>query len=272
MRKKDTAPRRATYDILGMIQRVMANVDIPHQIVQRVTRALKPTRIILFGSRARGDARGHSDWDVYVEIDGRDDDALKKAEDVIRDLFWDDDWTLDVHARAIGAIERRRDDPGTIEWDVAREGIVLYAALHATPLVAPPDRVREPRAGPPESVDEWLRVAEVDLRHRNLLLSAADDFWAQICWLSHQTCEKFMKALLVSRRVRPERTHKLPRLLKALRAAGVPLSGLDADCKLLTKHAVTPRYLAGLKLGEADARTAAAAADRVIRAVRAHLS
>ena len=80
-----------------------------------------------------------------------------------------------------------------------------------------------------------------------------------------------MKALLVSRWVRPERTHNLTDLLTALRAAGCPLQDLDEDCKLLTNHAIEPRYPKGLKLGTEDARTAYAAAQRVLEAVRADL-
>ena len=80
-----------------------------------------------------------------------------------------------------------------------------------------------------------------------------------------------MKALLVSRWMRPERTHDLEKLLAALRVAGCALPNLDDDCKLLTKHAIKPRYPAGLDLGEDDARLATEAADRVVSAVRAEL-
>jgi len=44
--------------------------------LQELTRVLvdtlHPDRIILFGSRARGDARGDSDYDLAVEIDAPD--------------------------------------------------------------------------------------------------------------------------------------------------------------------------------------------------------
>jgi HEPN domain-containing protein len=117
-------------------------------------------------------------------------------------------------------------------------------------------------------VHEWLKQAERDLEARGDLLATGKDYSPEICWLSHQTCEKYMKALLVARRVRPERAHDLSKLLEALRGAGVELAGRDADCTLLTTHAITPRYPAGLDLGEEDARAASDAADRVITAVR----
>lgn len=80
-----------------------------------------------------------------------------------------------------------------------------------------------------------------------------------------------MKALLLSQWTRPERTHDLERLLAALRNVGCALPALDADCALLTKHAVLPHYPAGLNLGPEDASAALAAAERVVAAARALL-
>lgn len=37
-------------------------------IVSRAVHVLAPNRIILFGSRARGDARTHSDYDIAFEL------------------------------------------------------------------------------------------------------------------------------------------------------------------------------------------------------------
>lgn len=45
--------------------------DIPHQISQAVRRAEPQAEVILFGSRARGDARPDSDWDVLVLLEGK---------------------------------------------------------------------------------------------------------------------------------------------------------------------------------------------------------
>ena len=80
-----------------------------------------------------------------------------------------------------------------------------------------------------------------------------------------------VKALLVSRRVRPERTHELTHLLAALRQAGCALRRLDGACALLTEHAIKPRYATGLSLTVDDAERAFAAANRLIEAIRAEL-
>jgi HEPN domain-containing protein/predicted nucleotidyltransferase len=270
-RQKDAAPRRTTRHIPGMIQRAPTRNDIPREIAARITAVLQPWRIVLFGSRARGGAKEDSDYDVYVEVDASDDKALKDVERRIHDLFSGDNWTLDVKARRRGTIDRRRDDPGTIEWDVAREGKLLYADPSAPSDLAPVDRVREPSREPPASAYEWLKAAERDLQTRQDLMNVGRDHSPEVCWYSHQSTEKYMKALLVARRVRPKRTHKLEELLGALRGAGLALPDLDADCKLLTGHAITPRYPAGNDLGEEDARAALEAADHVIAAMREHL-
>lgn len=254
-----------------MIQRAAVGDAVAQDIVARITSVLRPWRIVLFGSRARGGAKKDSDYDVYVEVEAADDGALKQVEDRIRDLFGGCDWTLDVKARHRGTIERRRDDPGTIEWDVAREGILLYADAAAPTDLAPADRVRESSPEPPQSVYEWLEAADRNVRARQALWNTGSDFSPEVCWYSHQATEKYMRALLVARRVRPKRTHELEELLQALRASGLELPKLDADCKLLTKHAITPRYPAGNDLGEEDARAALEAADRVIAVVRTHL-
>jgi HEPN domain-containing protein len=172
-------------------------------------------------------------------------------------------------------LERRRDDPGTIEWDVAREGRVLLADPAASRVLVPRDRVRESSPKPPESVQEWVEAAAKDLRHARLHLDdtdGPDDYSPEICWLSHQAAEKYMKALLVSRRVRPRRTHDLVDLLAALRRAGCELRMLDDDCALLTKHAIKPRDPAGQSLREKDARLAFEAVERLVAAVRAQLT
>lgn len=247
-----------------------SRTDVAQALADRIVAALRPWRIVLFGSRARGTARPDSDYDLYVEIDDTERSA-RESHDAIHSLLAKESTSVDLKVNRPGTIERRRDDPGTIEWDVARDGRLLYADPEAPHVLAPPPRVREPGAKEPESVEEWIEVAERDVRHCELLRNSADDYSPEICWLSHQMCEKYMKALLVSRWVRPERTHKLGVLLAALRAAGCPLAGLDGDCALLTKHAITPRYPKGLSLNARDAAAAYAAARRVLEAVQSEL-
>ena len=249
-----------------MIQRIVHSDDVAREVGELIGDALRPWRVVLFGSRARGNAGADSDYDLYVEVH-TSAGTVKEQDDAIRTLLSGRGWFVDLKVRPQGEIERRRDDPGTIEWDVAREGRVLYADPAASRDLAP-KRVREPDREPPESVHEWVRAAERDMRHAGVHTDDAEEYAPEICWLSHQAVEKYMKALLVSRRVRPGRTHDLVALLAALRATGDALPGLDDDCESLTKHAIAPRYPSGLNLSVKDATAAFAAAQRVIAAVR----
>jgi uncharacterized protein len=254
-----------------MIQRAEPPDTIAVEASVRIADAVRPWRIVLFGSRARGTANPDSDYDFYVEVDA-EQSALHDIDGRIRDSLRRSGFSFDVKVMQRGSLERRRDDPGTIEWDVAREGKVLYADPAAPASIAPLPRVREPApGGAPESVAEWVEAAERDVRHADLLWRANESYWPEICWLSQQMCEKFMKALLVSRFVRPERTHRLTVLLAAARKHGIDLGPIDAECELLTEHAITPRYPAGLGLTEQNARDATAAAQRVVAAVRSRL-
>lgn len=255
-----------------MITRSAVDEEFLAEVVTRITDVVRPWRIILFGSRARGGATDDSDYDFYVEIDATGDDALDAAHDRIRDALDDGDPppSVDVKVQSRGSLEDRRDDPGTIEWDVAREGRLLYADPDAGTTLVPPDRVREPFPGEPDSSRDWLEVASRDVRHRDYLRKLPEDWSPEIGWLSQQAAEKYLKALLVSRRLRPPRTHNLSELLTVVERSRGLLSGLRADCKLLTKHAIAPRYTVG-HLRPTHARAAIAACDRIVAAVLSQL-
>ena len=254
-----------------MIDRAEPVDTVALEMAACIAQAARPWRIILFGSRARGTAKPHSDYDFYVEIDAADEGTLREIDQRIRDAFPVGRPSFDLKVVKRGTLERRRDDPGTIEWDVAREGKILFADDAAPLSIAPAPRVREQPREIPESVAEWVESAERDERHCRDLWQLRGDYWPEICGLSQQMCEKFMKALLVSCFVRPKRTHDLTELLEATRQNSIDLGPLDDECKLLTTHAITPRYPAGMRLTEENARIANAAAQRITAAVRSLL-
>jgi predicted nucleotidyltransferase len=59
---------------------------IANRIRTEIKRIDPKAKIVLFGSRARGDARKDSDWDLLILIDNQN---IKEKEDLFRDKIYD---------------------------------------------------------------------------------------------------------------------------------------------------------------------------------------
>lgn len=100
---------------------------VTDEIVRRLVPALHPQRIYLFGSRARGDARDDSDYDLMVVVREREGPGLEmeqRAYRALSDLGVSKDivvMTRDYFDWMTGA---KASLPATVE----REGRLLYAA------------------------------------------------------------------------------------------------------------------------------------------------
>lgn len=263
-----------------MIQRATTADPVLDQITRPIVERFHPSRIILFGSRARGDARADSDYDVMVELETELPYYECRAK--LYGAVKASDFSLNIFLRAPGRLEERRDDPGTLDWHIAREGILLYSANSDLlgPLPSWPGRVREGRSLPPPSVAEWLKKAAVDLDIIRRII--ADDSqqtdvpWGGVAFHAQQAAEKYLKALFIMHvRKPPPRTHELVELAKKLRAEGCPLPDLEDACRTLDPYAVDVRYpddiptLAPAPIpDEAAGRAAVDAAYRIIEAAK----
>lgn len=99
--------------------------------VQRLVAALRPERIYLFGSRARGDADQDSDFDLLVvvpEVVGSPYRLHRRAYDVLGELGA----PVDVLVVSRARFERQRGVVASLPATVEREGHLLYAGM--TPL------------------------------------------------------------------------------------------------------------------------------------------
>lgn len=94
-------------------------------MVNRIVRKYKPDRIILFGSRARGEAGPDSDVDLLVVMRVAGSKRLARLD--IRHLLHDIRVPKDVIVTDPEEFEWRRKIPGTIESPADQEGVVLYA-------------------------------------------------------------------------------------------------------------------------------------------------
>jgi len=103
-----------------------------NEAVRRLVQRYRPEKIILFGSRARGTAREHSDYDLLVILPIPD----KHYWDVIGDMYsllYGVTVAIDIVVRSPDQCESRRAIIGTIEHLALEEGEVLYERA-ASPL------------------------------------------------------------------------------------------------------------------------------------------
>jgi HEPN domain-containing protein/predicted nucleotidyltransferase len=205
--------------------------DANHDVIlgaltRTVVERFAPERIVLFGSRARGDHRPESDYDLMVVLDQPPDprDIVARA---VHDILHNVDVLVDTREQ----FEHRRTDVGTLEYAVDQEGQILYARS-AEPI---PRQVREASNDIPESVQEWIARAQTDFTMMQLGFDHAAGVNDAIVFHAHQGVEKTLKAALVARLVPPPRTHRLIELLQSLpdevrRERGVleACAGLDA--------------------------------------------
>jgi len=182
-----------------------------HQrIVDAILGRGKAELILLFGSRARGDAREDSDYDIMLVLPDSADAERERlgASGALRAIGV----SADVLTSGVSDYQRWQHDPGFLDWLVAREGLLLFTSGKVPRLSPSPQRVRE---GPREGLKMWIERAESDFRVAARSMAAADPECDGICFHSHACIEKLLKAMIVKRGIHPPQTHELPELLEA---------------------------------------------------------
>jgi predicted nucleotidyltransferase len=95
------------------------------EMVNRIVRKFRPERIILFGSRARGQGSPDSDVDLLVVM--RVKGSKRQARLDMRRTLHDIRVPKDIIVTAPEEFEWRKEIVGTIERPAAQEGQILYA-------------------------------------------------------------------------------------------------------------------------------------------------
>ncbi len=209
-------------------------------VLEQLTRILvdrfAPERIILFGSRGRGDHRQDSDYDLVIVMERppKPGSLVNPVYDAIREVHSEVDFRIDTPERFV----RRCNDVGTIEYVAHREGRVVYERE----TISRKDRVREEKRGQPDSLAEWLLRARNDFTAMEALLLGAPDALDTIAFHAHQASEKLLKAALVARRLAPPRTHMLEQILRLASSELRDDPGLRAACTELDRLWSSTRY------------------------------
>jgi predicted nucleotidyltransferase len=95
------------------------------ELVRRIAERFSPERIILFGSRARGDARPDSDIDLLVLFREVEDPRARAAE-LYEALVGFAELPKDIVVSTTARFDRFRNVVNTVYWPAAREGKILY--------------------------------------------------------------------------------------------------------------------------------------------------
>lgn len=103
--------------------------DLLDELVDRIVEAVRPERVILFGSWAKGTAEAASDIDLFVEVPTGTDPSVASAAAyaAIRPLRPRLRRGVDIVVKDRAFVEYYGDLVGTIVRPVLREGRVLYA-------------------------------------------------------------------------------------------------------------------------------------------------
>ena len=181
------------------------------RIVEIIVKELEPDKIILFGSRARGDYKEDSDYDILVlkrgikpeerrRLIGKIEFSLFKAKIYI---------PTDILVLSESDFIKLSNDVSTVYPVIYREGKVIYE----------------------KKTKKWLDFALHDLR------------WAVIhASLPQQTIEKSLKAVIVSKGIVPPKTHNIKALYGEINKLGIEIPKYIEHAVDLTPYAFTTRY------------------------------
>ena len=94
------------------------------EITRRIVEEVHPNRIILFGSRARDNARPDSDIDLFVELDTTESRLERYMR--VNQLFYGRHWSMDLIVMTPKEVRERRTVRHSIIPTIEREGKILF--------------------------------------------------------------------------------------------------------------------------------------------------
>ena len=100
--------------------------QIIEQVVDRIVESIRPLRIILFGSAARGEMGKDSDMDILVVMP-EGTHRMKTAQDLHIQLYGVPA-AVDVLVATPSDLEKHKDNIGLIYKTILREGKDIYVA------------------------------------------------------------------------------------------------------------------------------------------------
>jgi uncharacterized protein len=194
------------------LARPRPQIDHPEEldrVLRKLVDAFDPIAIFLFGSRARGDAEDESDYDLMLVL--KDDTPPEGLRRAVWDAARSERIDVNPFITREGAFAWRRHEVGTLEYEVATDGIQLYPP---TPWRVP--SVRRPGSMNTTVIEEWLRRVDKDLTMARKGCEGPDAVPDQSAYHVQQAAEKLTKAALVAHKGRPRKGHKIQEFVPRL--------------------------------------------------------
>jgi HEPN domain-containing protein len=184
----------------------MTKALVPRALLAPIVDHFKPQRVILFGSKARGEARRGSDIDLMVVVDD-DTPAEKLAWSAYRHACRTYRAPADIFPIRAAAFERDRGIIGTLAAEAEIDGIVVYGSPKgAAPMKGPDPNARW------DAVLRWLAVADIDRQTVTVCVAADPPLRASAAFHCQQAVEKLLKGFLTLAGKRSRKTHSLSQL------------------------------------------------------------
>ncbi|MDC7235234.1 MAG: nucleotidyltransferase domain-containing protein [Spirochaetales bacterium] len=97
-----------------------------NRIVDIIVKTVSPSKIILFGSRARGDSSENSDYDIFILKDSNENE--RKITTRLYRQFYEEhiDKDIDLVAASSEKMKKNIATTGFIYKNINEEGIILY--------------------------------------------------------------------------------------------------------------------------------------------------
>ncbi|MGI8969020.1 MAG: nucleotidyltransferase domain-containing protein [Chloroflexota bacterium] len=117
----------ARVSIDNVVGEPLANDATLADIVQRLVEELRPERIYLFGSKARGDGDSDSDYDLMVILPHTAEPGYRLAKRA-HAVIWDVGTAADILVWSREAFDGRLHLRASLPATIVREGRLVYAA------------------------------------------------------------------------------------------------------------------------------------------------
>ena len=204
-------------------------------IVAKLRAEYAPLGIVLFGSRAEGKARPDSDIDLLIIMDlpapKHPIDRIREVQLLLREARRG--IPLDVIISTPQEFERRLAIGDHFYQDIVRSGVPVYPKSM---------KLRNKHMNPDNSryVHEWVANSDRDYDRARRMLN--DDDAEGAGYYIQQSLEKLLKAYLIARGWRLERTHNLVELLEEAELHDAVLGDYSATCVDAATYYYWDRY------------------------------